>query len=99
METIDSGNIEARIKLFFTALLQVSMVAMNVTFISKGYIYLMLITGFLISLFWTFNVRQVVFGGWKDRIIYSVGAMGGTGMGYFIAKYRSEEHTSELQSH
>jgi len=91
MEIIDSGNIESllkrRISLFFTALLQVTMVAMNVTFISKGYIGMMLITGFLISLFWTFNVKQVAFGKWIDRIIYSFGAMCGTGMGFGLAKY------------
>ena len=74
------------VKLFITALLQVSFVAMNVVFISKGEIIPMLLTGFGISLFWTFNVKSVSFGGWKERIVYSLGATTGTGIGYLISK-------------
>lgn len=74
------------LNLFFSALLQVSLVAMNVSFISKGYIFLMLLTGAGISFFWTFNIKRVAFGGWRDRLIYTSGAMAGTGLGYWIAK-------------
>lgn len=72
-------------KLFFSAALQVSLVAMNVTFISKDYILLMLLTGFGISLIWTFNVTKVVLGTWKDKLTYAFGACFGTGMGYLIS--------------
>lgn len=74
-----------KISLFLTALLQVTFVAMNVTFISEKKILPMLITGFLISLIWTFNVKKVAFGTNWDRVIYAVGAMCGTGIGYLIS--------------
>lgn len=73
--------------LFLTAVLQVTFVAMNTVFITSGRIGLMLVTGFMISLIWTLNVKKVVFGGWPDRFVYATGAMCGTGIGYFIAQY------------
>jgi hypothetical protein len=74
------------LSLFFSALLQVALVAMNVVFISKGYLLLLLITGAGISLFWTFNVKRASFGGWRERLIYTAGATVGTGLGYWLAK-------------
>lgn len=68
--------------LFITAVLQVTFVAMNVVFISQHYIIPMLVTGFLISFIWTFNVKKVAFGGWGDRLVYAFGAMAGTGLGF-----------------
>lgn len=73
------------LRLFFSALFQVALVAMNVVFISKGYFWLLLLTGGGISLFWTFNIKKVAFGGWKDRLTYTFGAMCGTGLGYLIS--------------
>lgn len=73
------------VELFFTGALQVCLVAMNITFISHGYIIPMVITGFLISLVWTFNVKKIAFGGWKDRFCYATGAAVGTLGGYFIS--------------
>lgn len=73
--------------LFFTALMQVTFVAMNVVFISHALIVPMLITGFLISLVWTLNVKKVAFGGWTDRLIYSTGAMVGTFVGFLSSNY------------
>lgn len=75
------------IKLFLTAMLQVTFVAMNVLFISKGMWIPMLITGFMISLIWTLNVKKIAFGGWMDRFVYATGAMCGTGIGYFLSSY------------
>lgn len=75
------------IKLFFTALLQVSLVAMNVIFISNGKIIPMCITAFGISFFWTLNVKSVAFGGWGERITYATGAMVGTLIGSYLAKF------------
>lgn len=74
-------------KLFFTALLQVCFVAMNVTFISKGYVILLAITAFGISMFWSSNVKSIAFGGLKDRLVYSTGAMIGTVIGYYLARF------------
>jgi hypothetical protein len=74
-------------KLFLTAMLQVALVSMNVVFISRGAIVPMLITGFGISLIWTFNVKRVAFGMWRERIIYASGAMCGTYFGYLITTF------------
>ncbi len=73
--------------LFFTAMVQVTFVAMNVTFIAHGEIIPMLLTGFMISLIWTFNVKRIALGGWLDRLTYANGAMLGTGLGYIISQW------------
>jgi hypothetical protein len=72
-------------QLFVTAFLQVAFVAMNVVFISDGRIIPMLATGVMISFVWTLNVKKIAFGGWADRIVYSIGAMIGTGIGYAMS--------------
>lgn len=77
--------INEKYSIFLTSLIQVSLVAMNVNFISKGLVIPMLITGFSISLVWTFNIKKMAFGNWSDRIVYSVGATIGTGLGYIIS--------------
>mgnify|MGYP001011228803 CR=1 FL=1 len=76
-----------RFKLFCTALLQVTFVAMNVTFISREKWILLLITGFCISFIWTLNVRKAAFGDWYDRITYATGAMVGTGIGVLLSNW------------
>ena len=73
--------------LFLTAMIQVTFVAMNVTFIAHGEIIPMLLTGFMISLIWTFNVKRIALGGWLDRLTYANGAMLGTGLGYIISQW------------
>lgn len=72
-------------KLFFSAALQVSMVAMNVTFISNDRVILMLLTGFGISLVWTFNVKSIAISTLTERVMYALGATFGTFIGYHIA--------------
>lgn len=73
--------------LFLTAMVQVTFVAMNVTFISHAQIIPMLLTGFMISLIWTINVKRIALGNWMDRITYANGAMVGTGLGYIISHW------------
>jgi hypothetical protein len=73
--------------LFVTALSQVSLVAANVIFISRGNVPCMLVTGFLISLIWTLNVKRIAFSTISERIIYATGAMVGTGLGYYVTKF------------
>ena len=75
-----------KLEIFATAMLQVTLVALNVICISKGYILFMLCTSFFLSLTWTFNVKKVAFGGLWDRIIYASGAMCGTGAGFVLSK-------------
>lgn len=78
-------NTKTRIELFFTGMLQVTLVALNVICISKGWIIPMLVTSFGLSLTWTFNVKKVAFGNFLERVIYAGGAMCGTGLGYFLS--------------
>jgi hypothetical protein len=80
---------DIRIRLFLTAVCQVTFVSMNVIFISKAMIIPMLLTGFMISFMWTLNVKKVAFGDWWDRVIYATGAMIGTGLGYLISTWMS----------
>ncbi len=82
---MEKSTRQIHIAIFFTAMLQVTLVAMNTIFISHGLIIPMLVTGFGISLVWTLNVKKIAFGTWTDRIVYASGAMVGTGIGYFIA--------------
>lgn len=72
------------VQLFFTGFLQVFFVVINTYFITKQYHVGMVITSFLISFIWSFNVRKVAFGGMKDRIAYSLGASIGGLIGLFI---------------
>lgn len=76
-----------RVGLLLTGLLQVTFVAMNVTFIAHKRVIPMLLTGFVISLIWTINVKRISIGGWTDRVTYATGAMVGTGLGYIISDY------------
>lgn len=61
-------------KLFTSGFLQVFLVVLNTYFITKGEYTAVVITSFLISFIWSFNVKKVAFGNMKDRIIYSCGA-------------------------
>jgi len=79
--------IVAKYGLFLTALIQVFFVAMQPLFIINHRIAPMLVCGFCISLIWTMNVKRVAFGGWTDRIVYALGAMWGTGLGYLLSDY------------
>ncbi len=71
--------------LFFTAWLQVFLVALNTWQIANGRVFGALVVGFLLSFTWTFNIKSVAFGGWRDRWLYSAGACCGTGSGLFAA--------------
>jgi len=77
----------SRIELYLGALLQVALVSMNIVFLTTHNLIMLGITGFLISLVWTFNVKKVAFGTWIERIIYASGACTGTLIGYTIANY------------
>lgn len=77
---------KTQIEIFFTAMLQVTLVALNVICISKSYIFFMLGTSFFLSLTWTFNVKKIAFGTIWDRVIYASGAMCGTGLGFLLSK-------------
>jgi hypothetical protein len=75
------------IELFITGFLQVMFISMNTVFISKAMLVPMAISGFLISIIWTLNVKKVAFGEWKDRIVYALGATVGTVTGFIVAHF------------
>lgn len=72
--------------LFFTAWLQVFLVALNTWQIANGKLAGALVVGFGISLAWTFNIKRVAFGNWQERLVYSLGAMLGTASGLGLAQ-------------
>jgi hypothetical protein len=78
---------KTRIYLFLTALIQVMLVSMNVIFITYHHVLAMVLTGFSISIIWTFNVKKIAFGSLTDRIIYATGASIGTLTGYYLSNY------------
>ena len=73
-------------KLFTTGFLQVCFVVINTYFISKGYLLGIIICGFIISFIWSHNVKKIAFGSEYDRFIYSLGAMSGSLVAYFLGK-------------
>ncbi len=77
--------IRARVGLFATGVIQVSLVALNTYQIANKHYLGALAGGFFISLVWTLNVKSVAFGGWPDRLSYALGAMTGTGMGLVVS--------------
>lgn len=71
-------------RLALTVFVQVLLVSINVYQISHGHYLGAVIIGFGISLTWTFNIRSVAFGGWKERLVYSGSAAVGTLTGMIL---------------
>jgi hypothetical protein len=77
----------SQIKLFFRAVLQVTLVALNTYQVANGHYIGAIIVGFLISLVWTFNVKSAAFGSIIDKLIYATGAAVGTGIGLLFSTF------------
>ena len=75
----------SRTKLFATGFAQVIFVAANTVFIAHYELLANLITAFLISLIWTWNVKKVAFGDNGDRWAYATGAALGSLVGNILA--------------
>jgi hypothetical protein len=73
--------------LFFRAVLQVTLVALNTYQVANGHYIGAIIVGFLISLVWTFNVKSAAFGSIIDKLIYATGAAVGTGIGLLFSTF------------
>lgn len=71
--------------LFITGATQVFFVAINTYFIAHEIYLGVIIASFLISMIWSYNVKRIVFGTLKDRLIYSLGATLGGVLGLFIS--------------
>lgn len=76
--------------LFVGGFLQVSLVAINTVLITRQHWAGVFVVSFFISLFWSFNVKRVAFGGAWDRIVYALGAacggLAGLALGLLISK-------------
>ena len=74
-------------KLFITGFLQVFFVAFNTYFLSKEFYVGVFFCGWIISLIWSWNVRRVAFGSFRDRMYYSLGAGFGSLFGLIVSKF------------
>lgn len=75
-----------KIKLFTTGFTQVFLVVLNTYFITREFLFGILVCGFLISFVWSHNVKKIAFGSELDRIIYSLGAMTGSILAFYFGK-------------
>jgi hypothetical protein len=76
-----------RLKLFSTGFIQVFFVAVNTYFISRQFFLGVFICGFIISLIWSWNVKKIAFGTFKDRLSYALGAGFGSLMGLVASHF------------
>jgi len=83
---IPKKRVRGKLAIFGTGLLQVALVSTNTYQVAHSHIIGAIFVGFMISMVWTFNVRNVAFGTNWDRIIYALGASLGTGIGSVIGK-------------
>jgi len=73
--------------IFWTGFIQVFLVGVNTWQIAHEKWLGVAIIGFGISFIWTWNVRKIVFGDTRDRIVYSIGASIGGVLGAVLTKY------------
>lgn len=85
---------KSQFRLFMTGVLQVYFVAINTCFLAKELYVGVLVAGFMISLIWSYNVKKVVFGTLKDRIVYALGASLGSLAGLASSSFLSQLITS-----
>lgn len=74
-----------RLALFTTAFVQVLLVSLNTILLAHKQIASSIAVAGLISYVWTFNVKRAAFGSHWDKIIYSLGAACGSGVGIYLA--------------
>jgi hypothetical protein len=74
-----------RALLFSTAFVQVLLVSLNTILLAHKQIASSIAVAGLISYVWTFNVKRAAFGSHWDKIIYSLGAACGSGVGIYLA--------------
>jgi len=70
--------------LYISGVVQVLLVVVNTVLISHQKPLGIFFVGGLISLVWSWNVKRVAFGNWKERITYSLGAGSGSLAGYYL---------------
>lgn len=67
-----------RLSLALTGYVQVFFVAVNTYFLAQANYGGVVVASFMISMVWSFNVKRVAFGTMSDRVIYALGATGGS---------------------
>lgn len=72
------------LSLFFTGMLQVTLVALSSWLIAHDYYPVAVLVGWGISFVWTFNVKKIAFGTNWHRVTYATGAACGTALGLLI---------------
>lgn len=73
------------IRPFLSGFAQVLLVAGSTVFLSARFAPGVLVTGFMISLLWTINVRNAL-AGWPARLAYCVGASLGSLSGMYLSE-------------
>jgi hypothetical protein len=79
-------NFKPQIGLFLTGMIQVFFVAVNTYFLAQTLYIGVLVSSFMISMIWSFNVKRVAFGSLSDRILYALGASVGSITGLLAAQ-------------
>ena len=62
------------LRTILTGFVQVYFVSVNTYFLAHEMYAGVLVAAFIISLVWSFNVKRVAFGTWRDRLMYAGGA-------------------------
>jgi len=78
-------TLHPRALLFATAFVQILLVSLNTILLAHKQIASSIAVAGLISYVWTFNVKRAAFGSHWDKIIYSLGAACGSGVGIYLA--------------
>jgi hypothetical protein len=76
-----------KLKLFITGFFQVFLVTINTYFIFKEFFIGVFFGSLTISLIWSWNVKRIAFGSFKDRLYYSLGAGVGSILGLILSKF------------
>lgn len=71
--------------LFLTGYIQVFFVSVNTYFLAQAMYLGVIGASFMISMVWSYNVRRVVIGTLRDRVVYSLGATFGSVTGLFLS--------------
>jgi hypothetical protein len=68
---------KTNLKLFFMGALQIFCITLNTWLISHNYMAQSLVTQFLTTFVWTFNVQRIACSTMIERIAHALGAMAG----------------------
>lgn len=72
--------------LFFTGMIQVFFVALNTYFLANTLYTGVMISSFMISMIWSYNVKRIAFGEFSHRMVYALGATLGSIGGLWLAE-------------